>query len=228
VAAQVRALGRREFVAVGDVSKEEDVRTAVEDGSAHFGRLDVALANAGYGFEKRVLDTTNDEHQAIFQTNYFGTVYTLQHAAKAMRATQDRTGDCLRHLMVTSSSASEIAPPFYGPYAATKAAQDSLCQAARAELADDGFHVTSIHPIGTETEFFEEAAKSNGGKSVMNTPDMFMQTAEHVAKRIMEAIEHPVAEVWPSRMTRPMLAAATAFPSITAFALKKFYQRQTR
>ena len=222
VAERVRRLNRREYLSVGDVSDEAAVRDAIRDAAAHFGRLDAVLANAGYGFNTPVLDVDLAEHRAIFETNYFGTVHTLVHGAAALRGTPDG----LRHLLVTTSSASEIAPPLFGPYAATKAAQDSLCQALRAELADEGFAVTSIHPIGTRTEFFDQAADRSGGRT-LNTPDSMMQSTEHVARRIVDALERPKPEVWPSRPARFALAAATAFPRLTALGLRRFHRRQT-
>ena len=223
VAERVRAYGRREYIAVGDVAVEADVARTVDAGAAHFGRLDAVLANAGYGFNTPVLDTDETAHRHIFDVNYFGTVHTLKHGAAALQ----QTPDGLRHLLVTTSSASEIAPPLFGAYAATKAAQDALAQAMRAEVAASGLKVTTIHPIGTRTEFFEAAAARSGGRS-LNTPESMMQSGEHVARQIINALERPVPEVWPSRPARFALAAATAFPRLTAWGLRRFYRRQQR
>jgi len=83
----------------------------------------------------------------------------------------------------------------YGAYAATKAAQDSIAGALRAELADQGIFVTSVHPIGTQTEFFDVVRIGAGARVVrLNTPERFRQTPQRVARAVgaLPADEPPV------------------------------------
>ncbi len=78
--------------------------------------------------------------------------------------------------------------------------------------------------MGTRTEFFDTAAGRSGRERAQadtNTPELFTQTAEHVAKRVLGALRKPVAEVWPSRVSRFAFAAATAFPGLTAWGLAR-------
>ena len=223
VAERIAEAGGRAHLSVGDVGDPAAATQAVDAAVEQFGKLDATLANAGYGVTARGLDLPIREHEALFRTNYFGTVHTLRAAAEAMR-----NGAGLKHLLVTSSCVSELGPPLYGPYAATKAAQDALTQAVRAELRPEGFRVSSIHPIGTRTEFFEQAAYARHSGQTLNTPPGLMQSAEHVAQRIVRCLRRPVPEVWPSRPARFAAAAATACPRLTAWALDRYYAHQVR
>ena len=122
IARQAAARGVRAHFFTCDVDDDTQVRRLFADAWERFGRLDVAFANAGYGLHKSVLGTTDAEHRALFETNYFGTVRTIHAAVPRL----DNTPDGLKHLLICSSAASEIALPMYGAYAATKAAQDAL------------------------------------------------------------------------------------------------------
>ena len=220
VAERVRAAGGEALAVPGDVAEEADLRRLFEEAGAAFGGVDAALANAGYGVEKRFDETSMAEHRDIFETNYFGTLLTLRAGLGAVRANPGG----LRHLLVTSSCVSELGPPRYGAYAATKAAQDAVAQALRAEVAGEGVEVTTIHPVGTRTEFFDTAAAHAGKRRAQadtNTPELFTQTPVHVARRVVGALRRPVAEVWPSRVSRFAFAAATALPGLTAWGLAR-------
>lgn len=188
------------------------------------GRIDVVFANAGYGFAGGVVETPDQAIRDIFETNFMGTVWTLRSAARVMRE-QGGGG----HLLICSSAASEISIPRFGYYAATKAAQDSIAGALRAELKAERIHVTSIHPIGTRTGFFDTAqARSQAPGVKLNTPDALMQSADHVARKIVAALRRPRAEVWPAPAVRYALALTTAFPGLGAWALGRMLDRQTR
>jgi short-subunit dehydrogenase len=210
-----------------DVTREADVRRLFDDAIRQAGRVDVVFANAGYGLFKRLLDTTEAEDRAIFDTNYFGTNRTLRHGVPALRATADRHADALRHVLICSSSASEVGVPRMGPYCATKAAQDACASALRAELADEGIAVTSVHPVGTSSDFFDVMADaSDNGEIKTNTPVALSQTADQVAAAVVKAIRRPRAEVWPAPWARWGLAFATLCPGFLAWAMRR-HERKT-
>ncbi|MFI4862425.1 MAG: SDR family NAD(P)-dependent oxidoreductase, partial [Phycisphaerales bacterium JB063] len=190
VAKQVSSMGGKAQFFTANVGRQADMKAAVEACWKTFGRLDAVFANAGYGLFEEVLQTRDDQARAMFDTNYFGTVYTAQAALPRL----NETISGLRHLLICSSAASEIGVPMLGVYSATKAAQDSVAGAMRAELHGRDIHVTSVHPIGTRTPFMEVA----GGGGHDNTPAMMQQSAEHVAKCVVRALRRPRPEVWPS------------------------------
>ena len=222
VARQVSQMDRRAHYFTCNVANRQDVRYLCEEAFATFGRLDAVFANAGLGLHQSAMDTPLDRHHELFDVNYFGTVHLLHEAFPYLSQTRDG----LRHLLVCSSSLSEIAPPLKGVYAATKAAQDAYAQAMRAELADEGFSVTTVHPVGTRTEFAEKADRAAGKQpSGRERSPWLTQSPEAVAKRVVKALRQPRAEVWPSPLARYGAALATACPGLTARALRQTYRR---
>lgn len=216
VAAAVRQAGRKALVRRCDVDSDEDVQGLVDGAMETFGRLDVAYANAGYGLFTSVLQTTDEQVRQMFETNFHGTLRLLRSAGRVML--QQKRG----HLLVCSSAASEVPLPMYGVYCATKAAQDSVVGALRAELSQAGVHVSSVHPIGTRSDFFDEVeARSGHPNFSTNTPGWLMQTPQQVAGAVVRCLRRPRAEVWPNVMTRYGAAVATAFPGLAAAVARR-------
>ncbi|MEM1107744.1 MAG: SDR family NAD(P)-dependent oxidoreductase [Planctomycetota bacterium] len=224
LAKQVSDLNRKAHFFTCDVSQPEQVKAWVDEAYTALGRVDAVYANAGYGIVCPAMEMSLAQHRAMFEVNYFGTVHLLREALPYL----GNTPDGLKHLLICSSCLSELGPPSSGVYAATKAAQDMLAQSMRAELAGEGYFVTSVHPVGTKTEFFDQAKKNTDPKYADNidTPDFLMQTPEKVAKRIVGALRRPKAEVWPMRSARFAAAVATALPGVTAWALRKGYEKK--
>lgn len=222
VARQVEALGRSALAVPCDVGRDQDVNDMVRQTLDRFGRLEVLFANAGYGLFSSVLDTTDEQARAIFETNFFGTVRAIRAAAPVML---NAGGG---HVVICSSAASEVALPMYGWYAATKAAQDSIGGALRAELAGRGIDVTTVHPIGTRSEFFEQVdERSSLARAGLNTPGLMMHTPEQVARAVVHALRRPKPEVWPAAASRFAVAIVTAFPRLGAWAMRRHYRRIT-
>jgi short-subunit dehydrogenase len=219
VIADVEKLGRRGLAVACDVDRATDIQRLVEQTLVTFGRLDVAFANAGYGVVGPVCDTTEQQAHDIFETNFHGTLRLIRQVVPVMR----KSGR--GHILICSSSASEIGVPLYGVYAATKAAQDSIAGAMRAELADAHINVTSVHPIGTTSEFFDDLEQAGHEGVALNTPQWMMQTPEHVAKCIVRSIRRPRPEVWPNPWIRLAMALLTACPRLSAWAMRRHYRK---
>ncbi|MEQ9454483.1 MAG: SDR family oxidoreductase [Phycisphaeraceae bacterium] len=212
---QIEVAGGRAVAFQCDVTDPESVQAFIDQTVEALGRLDAIYANAGYGLVRKVLDMTEDEHRAIFETNYFGTMHTVRAAMAALREADGG----LRHIIICSSCVSEIGLPEMGAYCATKAAQDGLAGALRGELMDEGFSVTTVHPVGTKTEFFTTAAEQSGYRPKRRLlPEGPSQTPEQVARAIVRALRRPRPEVWPLPWVRWSLGVVTAFPSIGVWA----------
>ncbi|MAE67483.1 MAG: short-chain dehydrogenase [Phycisphaeraceae bacterium] len=212
--------GARVLVETCDVDQDEDVARFIERTRSELGGLDAVFANAGFGHFGEVAATTDTEMRAIFETNFFGTMRVVRAAVPIMRA-QGRG-----HVLICSSAVSEIGLPMYGPYCATKAAQDSIASAMRAELADEGVHVSSVHPVGTRTDLYDLTRDRSASKVPFNTPSPLPQTAEHVAKAIVRCLRKPKAEVWPHWPSRLGLAIVTAFPALNASSMRSLMRKR--
>jgi len=229
LANRINKLGRRALPVSCNVDHDHDVAQLIDQTMQEFGRLDVLFANAGYGLISRVLDTTDQQMRAIFETNYFGTLRAIHAAVPAMQQTIKDTGHHKhprkhhrKHILICSSVVSEIGLPMNGAYCATKAAQDSIAGALRAELYRQGIDVSSVHPIGTRTEFMDHAIKATDpDATTANTPASLIQTSEHVAKAIVRCLRRPRPEVWPHIPSRFGVALATALPRLSAWAIRR-------
>jgi uncharacterized protein len=87
----------------------------------------------------------------------------------------------------------------------------------RLELAADKVHVTTVHPTGTATEFFDTArAKSPGGVTVLDPgPKSRMHSPERVAKVVLRALRSPQPEVWTSLSVKTTFKLAALMPRTT-------------
>jgi short-subunit dehydrogenase len=203
-----------------DVSREEDCRRLISSAVEKFGRIDTLVCNAGYGEFRRMLETTPDQMEAIFRTNVFGTMDCIRAAAPIMMRQELRDG-WRGQVMIVSSAAGRRGLPFFGPYAATKAAQLSLAEALRVELSSKNIAVTSVHPIGTRTEFFDVAQTRSGKLMPKRVSVDIMQDADTVARKMVRGIERPRPEVWPFWPHRYLLGFATMFPGLVDRAMGK-------
>ena len=206
------ALGGGHQIIPADVARPDDCERLIRQTVERFGRLDTLVCNAGYGILRPVAETSAEELRQLFQTNVFGTLDCVRPAVPVM-AGQPERGGWRGQVMIVSSAAARRGLPYFGGYSATKSAQLSLAEAMRVELRPQRIAVTSVHPVGTETEF-TVAAQTAGRttRRIAPSPGEVRQTAADVARAMVRAIERPRPEVWPLRPSRWMLSFATLMP----------------
>lgn len=227
IAGQVKSRGRTAAIVVGDVAQPGMSEAMLDAAITHFGGLDFVFANAGYGFHLPMTQTSQSMLREIFEVNFFAGVDLIQKAASWL-IDQKRPG----HLLMCSSCLARFTIAQHGPYCATKASQNHICRAMNMELKPHNIHVSSVHPVGTRTEFFEVSAKFTGGSEYAdmianNTPRMFMQSPQRVAKAIVKCLRRPTSEVWTSPSIRCIAALMTAFPRFGDFVMSRA-ERQAR
>jgi short-subunit dehydrogenase len=214
VAQSIRAMGRRVETVEIDVAAPNASNALLDAAERAFGRFDVVFANAGYGMERAHHDTPESDLRHMFEVNFFASTDLVTQAAKRLIAA-DRRG----HLLMCSSCLAKFTLPYYGAYAATKAAQGMMCRAMRFELEPHGIEVSSVHPVTTVTEFFEQSAarsglQATGSKVPDHAPKFFVQPPERVAKAIVRCLKRPRSEVWTSLAVRLAAGFITAFPGM--------------
>lgn len=214
VAGRVEEIGQRVACVTGDVSEPGLSQRLIDAANDSFGRFDAVFANAGYGFGKPMLDVSEDELRQIFEVNFFAAVELCRLAAKQL-IEHKRPG----HLLMCSSCLSKFSAARYGPYTATKAAQDHICQAMHGELKPYNIAVSSVHPISTATEFFEKAAERSGQPQrdsikPNQRSGFLVQPPETVARAVVKCLRRPKREVWTSTLVRSAAALMTMFPSL--------------
>jgi NADP-dependent 3-hydroxy acid dehydrogenase YdfG len=213
VAAEIRTVGGRVLPVVADVTDPEAMQSFVEQATAQFGQLDVAICNAGFGIYGTIETVAPAQMQQLLDVNYLGT-YHVARAVVPLFRTSKRG-----HLIVVSSIVGKRGIPYMGAYAATKFAQVGLAESLRAELQGTGVHVSVIYPISTETEFFEVMTDRSGFATRAAGP---RQTADDVAKAIAGTIRRPAPEVYPYRRARGLAVLNALVPGVTDRIVKRW------
>jgi NADP-dependent 3-hydroxy acid dehydrogenase YdfG len=131
-----------------DVTEWADQQAAVTVALEHFGRLDAAWANAGFGAERSFLGDSVEHWRSMILTNVYGAALTIRASLPALKESKG-------HLLLTGSVAGRRNIPG-SLYSATKHAVHAMGESARLELDGTGVRVTVIAPGMVDTPFFEK------------------------------------------------------------------------
>jgi short-subunit dehydrogenase len=225
VADSLRAKGAEVHAVAIDVAAPGASAQLLDAAERAFGRFDMVFANAGYGMERAHHETSEADLREIFEVNFFASTDLITQAARRLIAAK-RPG----HLLMCSSCLAKFTIPYYGAYAATTAAQAMMCRAMRFELEPHGIEVSSVHPVTTMTEFFEQSAArsglgTNGSAVPDHAPKFFVQPPERVARAIVACLKRPRSEVWTSLLVRLSAGIITAFPRVFDGACRREARR---
>ncbi len=135
-----------------DVTNPEQVKAAVAQAHAHFGRLDIVLNNAGYPLVGMIEEASADDIRKQYETNVLGPVAVIQAALPLLR--KQGAG----HILGTSSNLGHIALPVIGYYCSSKWAFEAIHESLAAEVKAFGIKVTIIEPGAYATEFSSQAS----------------------------------------------------------------------
>ena len=166
VADLVAGSGERGLALSLDVTDAAQVAAAVDATRQRFGRIDVLVNNAGYGYQSTVEEGDDAEIRAQFEANVFGLFALTRAVLPAMRA--QRSG----HVINITSVAGLVGFPGSGYYAASKHAVEGFTDALAAEGAPIGISATCVEPGPFRTDW--------AGRSLKQTPvriDAYADTA---------------------------------------------------
>ncbi|MFT8319170.1 MAG: oxidoreductase [Sporolactobacillus sp.] len=135
-----------------DVTKKDQVQEAVKQTLDKFGRIDVLVNNAGYGYFGAVEESEEAEVRKLFETNFWGLSDVTRAILPTMR--KQRSG----HIVNVSSVGGLTTFPTFGYYHATKFAVEGLSQALAKEVEPLGIHVTLVEPGAFRTDWAGRSA----------------------------------------------------------------------
>src|SRR5712671_5605512 len=143
---ELRSLGpEAEFINAG-VRNEDDVRAMVDKTVARFGRLDVAVNNAGTeGQVGPITDQTADSFNQTFETNVLGVVLSMKHEVRAMQGQESGS------IINISSTYGHEAAAGASIYVGAKHAVEGITKSVALEVVKSGIRVNGVAPGPTDT-----------------------------------------------------------------------------
>jgi NADP-dependent 3-hydroxy acid dehydrogenase YdfG len=188
-----RALGM-----VCDVRNREAVAEATEAVVVHFGRLDIAVANAGVGAYGDFLDLDPEHLEAMIDINLKGTLYTAAAALPHLIASGEAD------FLSMASVAGLRGLPGEAVYNASKFGQVGFTRSLDRELREKGVRATSICPGAVKTNFAIGAGREEGDPELEG-----MMSADEVADVVMFTVTRPRNMRILTTSFRPMTEASS-------------------
>jgi NAD(P)-dependent dehydrogenase (short-subunit alcohol dehydrogenase family) len=179
---ELRATGvEAEFIRA-DVRHESDVQNMVDKSIARFGRLDIAVNNAGTeGTPGPVTEQTTESYAATFDTNVLGVLLSMKHELRVMQAQGSGS------IVNLSSTMGHRGAPGASLYTASKHAVEGLTKSAALEAAAFGVRVNAVAPGPIETAMLDRFTGDAGRKAglVAGVPLKRAGRPEEIAETIM-------------------------------------------
>ena len=173
-----------------DVTQDGSLQKAVEESVRHWGKLDVAIANAGFGVVGPLKKLTVEDYQRQFETNVFGVLRTIYAALPEIDKSKG-------NIAIIGSVSGWAATPGASPYNMSKFAVRALANAITPELRLSGVKVTLISPgfvasdirrVDNQGTFHEHAKEPIPAWLIMPTDRAVRKILRAIAKGKREAI----------------------------------------
>jgi len=143
---ELRGLGAEAAFIKADVRRDDEVGNLVDNTVARFGRLDVAVNNAGTeGQVGPITDQTEESVAATFDTNVLGVILSMKHEVRAMQG--QRSGSIVN----ISSTYGHEGAAGAAVYVGSKHAVEGITKSVALEIAKSGIRVNAVAPGPTDT-----------------------------------------------------------------------------
>ncbi len=218
-----REIGEARALAVQcDVTRDGELEAAVAATLKRFGRLDVAVANAGFGVAGRVDSLTLDDFRRQFETNVFGVLRTVYAALPELKKNRGV-------LVLIGSVAGHVSTPGTAPYCMSKFAVRALAEALRGELRRDGVAVVLISPGYVESDIRRTdnlGLVHEGAKDPV--PSWLVMPVERAARQIVRAIERRSPEAIVTLHGKAIVALDRYARGLVRWAMGRYSGRSKR
>jgi NAD(P)-dependent dehydrogenase (short-subunit alcohol dehydrogenase family) len=162
LAAELQALGAEAIFVRTDVRKDEEVRDLVDQTVKRFGRLDIAVNNAGTeGLRGLVTEKTAESYAATFDTNVLGVLLSMKHELRVMVAQGSGS------IVNVSSAYGSVGAAGASVYVASKHAVEGLTKSAALEVAGTGVRVNVVAPGTTDTGMLTRFTNTDENKAAL-------------------------------------------------------------
>jgi len=177
-----------------DVTDQEQVRSVVDQATQRFGRVDIVVNNAGIIQVGPMSTTTVEDFANALDVMFWGTLYPTLAVLPQMRAR--RSG----HIVNITSIGGMVSVPHLLPYTCAKFAAVGLSEGLRAELGQEGIHVTTVVPGLMRTGSYVQARFQGQQEreftwfALGSTLPLITISAERAARQIVQATQRGAAE----------------------------------
>jgi len=196
LAAEMRKMGRKALPLQMDISRMEQIFSAVDETAKEFGRIDILVNNAGIGPENLAENVREEDFDATLAVNLKGTFFASQAVARLM--IQQKSGKIIN----MSSQAAFAALPAESIYCMTKAAIAHLTKCLAVEWGKYGINVNAVAPTFIRTP---------GTESALSDAAFHADTVERIAAlhRIGEPMEVAGAVVFLASSAASLITGET-------------------
>jgi len=179
---ELRAAGAEAEFFKADVQHEDDVRNLVDRTGKRFGRLDIAVNNAGTeGTPGPVMQVTPESYHQVFDTNVLGVLLSMKHEIRAMLPQGKGS------IVNISSAFGTVGSANASVYVASKHAVEGFTKSAAVELAGTGLRVNVVGPGAIETGMLNRfvGTPENKADFLTGVPLKRIGTPEEIADAII-------------------------------------------
>lgn len=143
-------LGAEHLGIICDVTRDSEVKAAIEKTLSRYGQLNAVHNNAGISNPSKLIhETTDAEWDALFDVNLKGVLHTTRHAFAALAASKG----CILN---TSSLVGIIGQEIHAAYTATKGGMNALTKSMALDYARRGIRVNAVCPAGVWTPMLQQ------------------------------------------------------------------------
>jgi short-subunit dehydrogenase len=209
----------RPLVTACDVTRNGDPERAVAGSVRQWGKLDVVIANAGFGVVGALKALTVEDYRRQFETNVFGVLRTIYAALPEIEKTRG-------NVVIIGSVAGWVASPGTSAYGMSKFAVRALANAIRPELRLSGVTVTLISPgfvASNIRRVDNQGMLQAGAKDPM--PAWLVMRTDKAARQIVRAVARGKREAIITAHGKMLVALERFMPWVIRAAGRRMAQR---
>jgi NAD(P)-dependent dehydrogenase (short-subunit alcohol dehydrogenase family) len=205
-----------------DVMSSHSIEDCVNKIIRDFGKLDVAVANAGNGVLGKIEELTEADWNRQLAVNVTGLALTCKFALPHLRKTKGR-------LALIGSVAAYVPNPGTGAYGASKAAVHNIGETLQVELKGSGISCTTIHPGMVESNITKIDNEGNFHPDREDPrPANLMWTTSKAAKVMVNAISNRKRIVVFTGHGKALVFLAKYFPRLARKIKSEMSPKQKR
>lgn len=199
-----------------DVTRDGDIDRAIAETLRRFGRLDIVIANAGFGVVGAFHELSLNDFQRQFDTNVWGVLRTVYAGWKPLAQTRGR-------MAILSSVSGYVASPRVAPYAMSKFAVQGLAGSLNYELAEHHISLTTLCPGFVDSEI---RRVDNFGEfradAIDPIPSWLAMSTNRAARQMMRAIMNRKPEAVITGHGKMLVWLQRHIPSLLRFLIHRF------